>query len=446
MAVAWPLFVMQGSMSLMLFCDRMFLSRHGVVSLLAALPAGILAFTLVCGFQALVSFTNSFVAQFYGAGDRVGCVKATSQGLWAALLSYPVLLLLIPVGYFMIGASGHSAEVQAAERPYFTILILGSLPGLLYMGWCSFYSGQGRTKLPMYTALLSNGVNVFLDYALIFGRCGFPELGMPGAAWATVIAHCFGPLVMAWCYYGPEHKRFETRRHMAFDRTLFLRLLRFGTPAGIHQVVDVAAFAVFVFLIGKMDVLEAAASNIVLSINLIAFLPLIGLGIGAATLVGQCQGDHAPEEAARVGWRAARMGVVYMIGAIIVFNLIPGWFFGLFAGRANAVPLEDVLPVGRPLIWVISAWGLADVAVIILGGALRGAGDTRFVMYFSSTMAIVMLACGQWVLVNYFHAGMLLSWCWTAFYIVLLGGGYLWRFAEGHWKKVDLLGRRESHH
>ena len=194
--VSWPLIISMGSFTMMQFADRMFLAWYNTVSIQAALPAGILSFTLICGFMALAGYSNSFVAQYFGAGDKTGCSRSTAQGVWMSVLSWPMMLALMPVGRWILRVSGHAPEVLAEEMIYFNVLMVGSVAVPLGSAVSGFFTGKGDTKTNMYANLAGNVVNVVLDYAMIFGRWGFPEMGIRGAAWATVVAGFVGPAIM----------------------------------------------------------------------------------------------------------------------------------------------------------------------------------------------------------------------------------------------------------
>ena len=152
------------------FCDRLFLSHYGEAEFRASLPAGILFFTLVCGFMALAGFTNTFVAQFWGAGDRAGCARATAQGILFALISFPLIMLLTPAGLWMLRLGGHGAEVLALEEEYFRILMWCGGGMTLSSALSSFFSGRGLTLVIMNCNIIANGINILLNYLLIFGK------------------------------------------------------------------------------------------------------------------------------------------------------------------------------------------------------------------------------------------------------------------------------------
>ena len=108
--VALPLIISSGANAIMMFCDRVFLARFDSISIQAALPAGVLSFTLCCGFQAVIAYTGTFVAQYYGAKRLDQIVRTVFQGFWLTLAAIPLMMLLIPAGIWLIRSNGHPVE------------------------------------------------------------------------------------------------------------------------------------------------------------------------------------------------------------------------------------------------------------------------------------------------------------------------------------------------
>jgi MATE family multidrug resistance protein len=307
----------------------------------------------------------------------------------------------------------------------------------------SFYSGRGLTRVPMLAHIAGNSANILLDYALIFGKWGCPELGIRGAAIATVLGGLVTPVMLAVMYFSPRsNAMFQTRSTFRLYGRLFRRMIRFGLPSGVHLALDIASFSMFVMLTGRISESALAASNIALSINTLAFMPMIGIGIATSILVGQYQGARQSEMARRVTWVAFRLANVYMLVVGLSFILFPSFYFSLFTDHGGGtVPMAEVLPTGRILLIIATVWGFADAGNLIVGNALKGAGDTRFVMYYSVVMAWGMLATGSYIIVEVLEAGIIVSWGWTALYITSLATGYLLRFRTRHWQQIDVLGR-----
>ncbi len=442
--VAWPLIVSMGSFTLMQFTDRLFLAWYSAVSIQAALPAGILSFTLVSGFMALAGYANTFVAQFHGAGDGPGCSRATAQGVLLALISWPLMLALIPLGLWLLRISGHAPEVLAEERAYFVILMLGSVTAPLGAALGGFFGGRGDTFTTMIANVIGNLINIVLDYAMIFGRWGFPEMGIRGAAWATVISGFISPALLSALYFSRRcNAGFRTRAEFQWDSVLMRRMLRFGLPAALHLVLDVGAFTLFVLLTGRLGPTALAASNIALSINNIAFMPLIGISIAASILVGQYQGRRQSAIAEKAGWTSLKLGWMYMGGIALTFVAFPEAYYRLFTWRGGAeLPLEELLPVGRWLLFMMALWGMLDAVNLIVSGALKGAGDTRFVMIYSVVMAWGFWMTGELVIIFVLGGGIVPAWAWMTAFVFAVAAGFLWRFRSGRWKSIELIERQ----
>ncbi len=441
--VALPLLVNMGAFTLMQFVDRVFLAWHSRVSIQAALPAGILSFTFLCVFMALAQYAGTFVAQYHGAGDARGCGRATAQGLFLAVLSWPVLLLLLPVGRALLRSVGHAPEVTAEELTYFSLLTAGGVHVPLAAAAGGFFSGRGDTRTPMRVSLGANALNAVLDYGLIFGRWGLPALGIAGAAWATVLSGLAGAAVLLALYFAPAHAaRHGTRATLRWDGPLMRRIVRFGFPSGLHLLLDVGSFTVFVLLTGRLGAEAFTASNIAFSVNNLAFMPLIAIGTAASILVGQHQGRGDGAEAARAGWRALHLGLAYMAAIGLSFALLPGAYFALFAEHGPGAPVSaSLLSLGRRLLLIMAAWGCFDATNIVLSGALKGAGDTRFVMGYALVTAWCVWLPGEVLLLFVFRRGILAAWLWLLAYVACLAIGFLRRFGRGRWKTIDLLGR-----
>ena len=442
--VAVPMMISTGSFTLMQFVDRIFLTRYSPEAIQAALPAGILAFTLVCVFSALAGYGSTFVAQYYGAGDLRGCGRATAQALLLTLLAWPVMLALMPVGAWLLGVSGHAPAVLREELIFYRILMLGSLAVPLSAAISGFYTGRGDTLTNMAAVVFGNLLNILLDWLLIFGHGGCPRMGIAGAGWATVISSFATPaLLLAVYFLAPRFRGpYDTWRTLRPDFALLRRLIRYGLPSAGNLLLDVGSFTVFVLLTGRMGPQALAASNIALSINNVAFMPLVGIGIAATTLVGQYQGRGDSATAARAGWTALKIGWLYMAVIAASFLLFPHGYFLLFTGRGDGgLQLGEVLPVGHWLLVMMAVWGLGDAANVILAGALKGAGDTRFVLLWSLLVAWCIWLGGEALIVLVFRGGILAAWLWMAVYVFILAAGFFVRYRSGRWKTIDLLGR-----
>ena len=173
-----PMVVSQGSFAVMVFTDRLFMSFIDAPHIAAALGGGVAAFFCFSLFMGLITYGNALVAQYYGAGQFAKCSLVTTQGILLALGSTPVLLLMAYYGGAAFAVIGHDPAQVPLEQIYFTILMAGSVFTLLKACLACYFSGIGRTRVVMIADVLACALNVPLSWVLIFGKCGFPQLGI----------------------------------------------------------------------------------------------------------------------------------------------------------------------------------------------------------------------------------------------------------------------------
>ncbi|MCK5849884.1 MAG: MATE family efflux transporter [Kiritimatiellae bacterium] len=439
--VATPLFISMGSFSLMQFCDRVFLAKYSYEALQAALPAGILCVTLLCFFNEIANYSSTFVAQCFGANQSAMIARVSGQGILFAVASFPFLMILLFVGQYIIQHNGHPPGTIVLELDYFNILMSASVLHVLVAAVSSFYTGRGITIVTMVVNVAGNILNISLDYCLIFGKFGFPEMGMKGAAIATVTSTGLIALVL-FALFLKKSNREKYKTHLAFkpDIKLIKRMLRFGTPSAINITLEVSAYAFFILLIGKLGSRALAASNIAFSINNIIFMPLLGLSIATSTIVGRYQGQGNPEIAKKSTFNAVRIGMLYMAIIGILFATIPAFFVSFFTGTGpDQIDMAEILPLTRTFLLLMATWGLFDVVNLVVSGALKGAGDTRFVMIYTLAMSWGVWIPGELLLMYYFKTGIMAQWIWFTLFVMMVSVGYILRFRSGKWKDIEVI-------
>lgn len=441
-AVSFPIIAAMAGRTIMMFCDRLFLAQHSQLELQAALPAGILSFTLMSIFYGTVSYSGTFVSQYYGAEDREGCSRSLAQGLFLTLFSAPVLAAMAVPGSILLEMSGHAPEVLELEKVYFRIMMFSAAGPIFTAAASSFWNGRGRTVHTMLAVMAGAGLNIFLDYVMIFGRLGFPEMGIEGAALATAIASFVpGTILTVAAYTGRTAAVYRTRENFRFSGALTARILRFGFPAGLQIFMDVASFTVFVFIAGRLGTVDFTANNLVFSVNNLAFNPLLGFGFATTVIVGRCIGMGRPDMAVRATRRTLFLALLYFLPLAVTFVLFPGFYTGMFFSPDSSCTLEELASTAGRLLAIVAAWGVFDAVSLMYGGALRGAGDTRFVVMVSGSLAWLFWIPGVLYLYAVHHAGIVTLWLFTSVYVAIFGLVFLLRFRTGVWKHIDLLGR-----
>ncbi len=434
-----PLIISIGIGSLQMFIDRIFLTWYSADAMAGAMQAGITSFAITSLFLGTVSYVNTFVAQYTGAGlhHRIGaCIW---QGIYLSIAASVLMLLLIPAAGVMFGWMGHQPAVRQSEVIYFRIMCVGAMPLLISSVLASFFTGRGKTKTVMVVSLAETLVNIVLDYIFIFGNFGFPRWGVAGAAWATVIAYIFSVAVYFGLFIRTKHRLpYAVLSGIKPDFELIKRILKFGLPNGIQFMLDTLAFTVFIMFVGRISTTALTATAIAFGINTLAFMPMLGIGTGVSILVGQALGKGQPALAQRSTWSGFYITYAYMAILALGYWLVPQWFLFLFSINADPAQFAAVKPIVINLLCFVAFYCLFDTGNIIFSAALKGAGDTRFVMAMTVVLSWVVMVLPSWIAVKK-GFGIYVVWIFATAYVCILAVAFLLRFLAGKWKSMRVI-------
>jgi MATE family multidrug resistance protein len=439
LAIALPLVVQTAFWSIMWFIDRMYLTWYSADAMAASLPAGMLHWTMIGLPQGVAAFANTFVAQYYGAGrhERIGL--AVNQGIWFGWLVTPLFFLSIPLAPYLLAHAGATPAIVHQEVLYFQTLAIGAGAVVIAAAQSAFYTGRGLTAVVMVVNIGGSLVNIGLDWVLIFGKLGFPELGIAGAGLATAAANWSVVLVFWLLMRRPGERAAFGLGNFRFDRELFRRLMRYGVPSGLPMLVEGGAFTLLIMQVSQIGQAEAAATSLAFNVNAVAFVPLIGLSIAVSTLVGQKLGENRPDLAERATWTAIVIGMLYTGIFAALYLTIPDAFMALHASQADPAEFAPVRAITRELLKFVALYCFFDALQILFVGALKGAGDTRFVLInavFVSAIAIVVGRLGR----TWLGENPLFWWWWVMTgWIFTLGVVYCVRFVQGRWQTMRVI-------
>ena len=445
LVIAIPLILSTATWSIQHFVDRMFLTWYSPEAIAAAMPAGMLNFSMTSIFMGTAGYLSTFVAQYYGAKryHRIG--PALWQGVYVSLLGGLVIVCAIPFAEPVFRLVGHSPLVQQDEVAYFQILCLGGGAYSASYALSGFFSGRGKTWPVLWVNAATTVVNLVLDYALIFGHWGFPELGIRGAGIATVVAGVFSLLMFfVLLCSGSNNDTFHTIKGWRLERDLFVRLLRYGFPSGVQFFLEMAGFTAFVLLVGRLGIASLAATNIAFNINTLAFMPMIGCGIAISVLVGQYLGGDKPDRAQSAVYSGFHLTLVYMISIAAAYVLVPDVFVAPFALRADPAEFSEIYGYSIILLRFVAVYSVFDTMNIIFCSAIKGAGDTRYVMLITVMLSVFLLIVPVYLAVVIFEFGLMVAWVFATAYIILLGFIFYFRFLGGKWKTMRVIERREE--
>ena len=431
--LVWPLALGMINNAVMQFVDRAYLARESMESLEAVLPASILAWIFMCFFQSVVGYSNVFVAQYHGAGDGDGCRVCYRVALLIAAVSGLLMLPLWPFGDWILSLTAPSASILSRERAYYDIVILGGFAVYGQMAAASYFTGRGQTRVVFWVNLFGNLINIALDPLLIFGWCGFPRLGIAGAAYATVFSTVVQMVVLMWAARR-EHFRASPEAHGMTE--IASRILRFGVPSGAYTVFNMLSFTIFVFVTGGVGDLELAASNACFTVNYLLIAPVEGFAIGASTLVAQALGRDDPSAARTNATRTLYLGVGFVSVLSLAVLVLNRPLLSLFAPEDVAAS-ADFHALGFVLFVLMTVWQVFDAADVIISGALKGCGDTKFVMWWMLVVAFLFWLPLVFV-VRSFSNTMPALWSTMVVYVLVLCAGAFVRWRRMGRKMVKL--------
>jgi multidrug resistance protein, MATE family len=445
LAIAIPLILSSSAWSILMFVDRLFLAWFSEDAITASVPAGLVQFTLVSLFLGTAMYANTFVAQYFGSGQNEKVGEAVWQGIYFSFSAMIVIFLMIPLADSMFKLVGHAGHIQILEHQYFVILCYGGFFPVASAAISSFFSGLGKTWTVMWVNLSGTIVNIILDYILIFGKFGFPRLGIQGAAIASVIGMAFTFFLFFTLFLNSRYRfEFGTWKGRFFNLELFKRLIIFGIPNGVQFALDMFGFTVFLLFIGRYGVTELAASNITFSINNFAFMPLIGLGIAVSIRVGQDLGNNDSQSANYSVWSAFHIGLVYTGLLSVLFFLFPIFFLTPFGKNFDPVRFSEITAYGSTLLRFVALYFVFDTANMIFSAAIKGAGDTKFVMKTIILLSTTLLILPAYLVVDVFNLHLFYAWGCMSVYILVTALVFFARFKQGKWKSMLVIERAES--
>lgn len=383
--VAWPVVLSMLSYTAMGFVDTLFVAQLGTAQLAGTALAGVAMILLASGVLGTVRGVNVVAAQATGAGQHD---RALAVGWSGVLMAGGVGGLLM---FFALAATdiahllGGTPEVQGFAATYFAVRCL-ALPGWFVLTAAGqAFQGLGDTRTPMRVNLLSNALNVVLDAVLVLGVGPVPALGVAGAAWATAISFSVGALLLVWALRRDRGWRRPELSHAS-------SVIRVGAPIGARWLADVGGWALLTAMLSRLGAAEVAATQVVVRIIGVSFLPGHGISEAASIGVGQHVGGRRDAAIWRTFHSALTLSVMVMGSFALVFWLAPEPLLGLFSSD------DRVLAIGAGLMAWAAAIQLIDALCMTAMGALGGAGDTRFVMVVSMVgMWTIMVPLGWWL-------------------------------------------------
>jgi MATE family multidrug resistance protein len=359
--------------------------------------------------------------------------------MYFAVVTGVLFLGLIPLAPLIFQLAGHKPPLPELETTYFCCLCYSALPALVTAAASSFFAGRGDSWTVMLINVAGLVVNAVFAYLLIFGYGGLPRLEIAGAGWATVIGTTVSALLALFLILLPAYRaEFATGSGWRPDFQLLGRLLYFGLPGGVQVGLDVLAFALFTLLVARLGTVEAAATSIAFAINMLAFMPPLGIGQAVSVLVGQRLGENRPDLAARSTWTGFCLAWLYMAAVALLYVLLPDVFLLLFHSDADPDKWSQVAALVPGLLRFVAVYSLFDSMTAVFSFALKGAGDTRFVSLAAIVLSWPLMVVPTWAAWRY-DWGLWWAWTFASTYVIALALTFLVRFSMGRWRTMRVI-------
>jgi MATE family multidrug resistance protein len=438
--LAYPLILGHLSFTIQTFVDRLFLTWYSAEAVAGAVTGLFAVWAIIALFTGTGEYLTTFVAQYLGAGRKERIGPALWQGVYFALGAGVFVAALVPFVTRAFDLAGHAPALRRYEVEYARVLMLGAFPVILMATLSTFFAGRGQTQAVLRVNVLATVVNVVLDYLLIFGNGGFPEMGVTGAALGTILSQVVGAAVYAAMVLKPEYRKaYRTLAGWRPEPALVLRLVRFGMPTGLQYSLEIGAFAVFMVIVGRIGTLELAASGIAFNLNMIVFMPMVGLAIAVSSLVGRYLGAERPEVAERAVRSALAMSYAYMAACGLLYVLGARHPRAPSGAGADPATWPRIAEVATVLLRFVAVYSIFDMMNLVHAAGLRGAGDTVYPMALTFVLAFIAMLVPAWVGCVVLGAGVYFAWTTASLYVLLLGLLMRRRFRAGHWKAMRVI-------
>jgi len=295
-----------------------------------------------------------------------------------SLLLFAGLLLAKPLMYAM----DQPEEVVILAIPYLDLVGLSLVPLIIFQGFKQFSDGLSLTKYPMYATILANIINVILNYVLIFGKLGFPQMGIVGAAIGTLVSRFAMLAFLWWLLKGRDKsKAYVTNiKFFVLNSTMLKKIINLGFPSAMQMFFEVAIFTSAIWLSGTLGKNPQAANQIALNLSSMTFMVATGLSVAAMIRVGNQKGLQNFTELRRIAKSIFLLGIIFAVIFAIVFlalhSVLPKIYVNL-DDPINAIDTAEVVTIASTLLIAAAVFQISDSLQVVALGALRGIQDVK---------------------------------------------------------------------
>lgn len=431
-ALALPIVGGMVSQNILNIVDTLMVSRLGADAV-AGVGIGsffnFVSIALITGMSAAVQAISS---RRLGEGKTDETAVPLNGGLVIVLLAgVPMSIGIIAATPYVFPFLASDPAVVAVAVPYIQVRLIAMIAVGANFSFRGYWNGVSLSKLYLRTLLVMHVVNVVLNYAFIFGKLGAPEMGATGAAIGTAASTYVGTAY--YFYLGSRYARDGGFLKAIPSWTTIRTMIRVAVPNSVQQLFFAAGFTVLFSIVGRVGTDELAAANVLIQIMLVAILPGLGLGLAAASLVGQALGRGDPDDATQWGWDVVKVAIVSMGLLGVPMIVAPEWILGQFFGEEPGALEVATLPLR-----LVGIFMVGDAVGMVLLNALIGAGATRMAMVSSISTQWGLFLPAAYIVGPVLGHGLLGIWICQICYRTLFGllMATLWR--SRRWANIEV--------
>lgn len=388
--IALPVMITQAGQVIVQLADNIMVGHLGAAQLAGVSFANA---TFMIGFVFLVGFSQGItpiVGQYYGKGDYDNVSKMYTNSMFLTIALSLVLSIIMAVVGMYLGYMGQEAEVVKYAKEYYFINVIAILPSAIFFGKRFYSEGIGNTKNAMWITLGINVINIILNWILIFGKLGAPQMGVAGAALATLISRVLGAAIFILLFFTKsEYLQFIKKIRRPFlEKKNILSILKISLPISFQSLLEVTAFSFAAIMVGWLGKYQLAAHQIAQSLSHLTFMIATGIGSAATIRVSHQFGAGKYKEVKMAGNAAIHMSIAFMgfcgVLFIIFFRQIPG----LYTNDVN------VIEYAAPIVLIMALYQIFDAIQLASVSSLRALKDINIPLLFSAiSYYFVCLPC-----------------------------------------------------
>ncbi len=362
------------------FIDNIMVGQLGTAEL-AAVSLGnsfmFIAMSLGIGFSTAIT---PLVAEADGEGNLAAGKSSFKHGLFLCTVLGIALFAAVFFGRPIMHSMKQPAEVVALAMPYLTLVAMSLIPLIIFQAFKQCSDGLSMTKYPMYATVVANVVNVALNYLFIFGKFGFPELGVVGAAIGTLASRV---IMVFYLWYlmakNPKSRAYVLQiKFFQLTKKMLNKLLGLGFPSALQMFFEVAIFTAAIWLSGILGKNPQAANQIALNLSSMTFMVAMGFGVAAMIRVGNQKGLKRYRELRRIAFSIFLLTSLCGVAFATMFFLLNGQLPKLYLDFDDVQNITDnfeVLSIASKLMLIAAVFQISDAVQVVVLGALRGMQD-----------------------------------------------------------------------